>query len=173
MHVPLSAGRGDPPNPGCFAAPPARFTETVREMVRRIEPIAAIATRQDKVYLAGSGQGNAALLNAAEIEAAAVARGFAIVHPEDLSFAEQVRLIRHAEFIVMSEGRQVLLSLFAKPGTKLCCLSPDGAEPGLPLRLLDGLDVDFIVLNGPEDYPDQTGDRIDLAAFRASLPIGV
>jgi predicted O-methyltransferase YrrM len=169
MHVPLSAGRGDPPNPGCFAAPPVRFTETVREMARRIEPVAAIATGQDKVHLAGSGQGPAALLNAAEIEAAAVARGFAIVHPDDLSFAEQVRLIRHAEFIVMSEARQVLLSLFAKPGTKLYCLSPDGAEPGLPLRLLDELDVDFTILNGPEDYPDQTGYRIDLATFRESL----
>jgi len=177
MHVPLSAGRGDPPNPGCFAAPPARFTETVREMVRRIEPIAAIATRQDKVYLAGSGQGHAALLNAAEIEAAAVARGFAIVHPDDLSFAEQVRQIRNAKFIVMSEAGQVLLSLFAKPGTRLCCLLPDGAAPGLPLRLLDELDVDFTVLNGqlaqPDAYPDTSGYRIDLAAFRESLDCGL
>src|ERR1051326_9448087 len=81
--------------------------------------------------------------------------------------------MRHAEFIVMSEGRQVLLSLFAKPRTKLCCLLPDGANPVLRLRLLDELEVDFTVLNGPfpdsEDYPDQTGYRIYLATFRELL----
>jgi len=170
MHVPLSAGRGDPPNPGCFAAPPVRFTETVREMVRRIEPIAAIATGQDKVYLAGSGQGDAALLNAAEIEAAAVARGFAIVRPDDLSFAEQVRLIRHAEFIVISEARQVWLSLFANPRTKLCSLLPDATTPLFSLALQDAIDTNVAVLEGVGS-PDKgggsgrNGHRIDPNAF--------
>src|ERR1051326_7497762 len=42
MHVPLSAGRGDPPNPGCFAAPPPPVTPTLRAMARRTQPAAPI-----------------------------------------------------------------------------------------------------------------------------------
>src|SRR5205823_6887240 len=81
MHVPLSPGRGDPPNPGCLAAPPARFAEIVCEMARRIEPIAAIPTGQDRVYLAPGRGSPHAPVNAAEIAAAAAARGFAVIDP--------------------------------------------------------------------------------------------
>src|SRR5207237_797657 len=102
-----------------LTGPPDRFAAIVREMTRRIEPIAAIPTGQDRVYLAPGRGSPRAPANAAEIEAAAMARGFALVHPEELGFAEQVRLLRHARFIVMSEARQVLLSLFAQRGANV------------------------------------------------------
>jgi hypothetical protein len=175
MHVPLSPGQGDPPNPGCLAAPPARFAEIICEMARRIEPTAAIPTGQDRVYLAPGRGSPHAPVNAAEIAAAAAARGFAVVNPEELGFAEQVRLVRHAQFIVMSEARQVLLSLFAQREAKLLHLcDPYTAE--LPLRsgLLDETGVDVRVMTGSylqldDKHPEKSNYRIDAGGFCESI----
>jgi hypothetical protein len=144
-------------------------------MARRIEPTAAIPTGQDRVYLAPGRGSPHAPVNAAEIAAAAAARGFAVVNPEELGFAEQVRLVRHAQFIVMSEARQVLLSLFAQREAKLLHLcDPYTAE--LPLRsgLLDETGVDVRVMTGSylqldDKHPEKSNYRIDAGGFCESI----
>jgi len=62
--------------------------------VRRLDTLAARAIGQDKIYLASRIEQLSALVNAAEIEAAAAARDFAVADPEDMGFAAQIRTSR-------------------------------------------------------------------------------
>lgn len=57
------------------------------------------------------------LTNAQEIEEMFAARGYAVVHPETLSFAEQVRLFAGARAIVGLSGSGMLNAGFANVGT--------------------------------------------------------
>ena len=171
MHMPAYAAGNEAFRGMSLTGPPDLFAAIVREMARRIEPIAAIPTGQDRVYLAPDRGSPRAPANAAEIEAAAMARGFAVVHPEELGFAEQVRLLRHARFIVMSEARQVLLSLFVQRGAKLLHLcDPYAAELPLQSGLLDEAGVDVTVMTGSyvqldDKHLEQSNYRIDLTGF--------
>ena len=171
MHMPAYAAGNEAFRGMSLTGPPDRFAAIVREMARLIEPIAAIPTGQDRVYLAPGRGSPRAPANAAEIEAAAMARGFALVHPEELGFAEQVRLLRHARFIVMSEARQVLLSLFVQRGAKLLHLcDPYAAELPLQSGLLGEAGVDVTVMTESyvqldDKHLEQSNYRIDLTGF--------
>ena len=148
MHMPAYAAGNEAFRGMSLTGPPDRFAAIVREMARRIEPIAAIPTGQDRVYLAPDRGSPRAPANAAEIEAAAMARG-----------------------IVMSEARQVLLSLFAQRGAKLLHLcAPYAAELPLQSGLLDEAGVDVTVMTESyvqldDKHLEQSNYRIDLTGF--------
>src|SRR5205085_11989551 len=74
-----------------FLPSPARFAGIIGEMVRRVEARTAIPTGQDRIFLARKGSLRRQLVNNAAIEAAAGARGFVVIYPEELDFAEQIR----------------------------------------------------------------------------------
>ncbi|MBM5461513.1 glycosyltransferase family 61 protein [Pseudomonas sp. P66] len=59
------------------------------------------------------------VLNAKEIEEILVARGFEVVEPEKLSFAEQVAVFSSADIVVGATGAAFANLLFCKPGTQL------------------------------------------------------
>ncbi len=79
-----------------------------------------------KVYLGRSGGSNnlRGLANAAEIEALLRVRGFRVVDPVALPFAEQVRLCRTARLIVAPIGAGLANMIFAPPSCKVVALSP-------------------------------------------------
>jgi capsular polysaccharide biosynthesis protein len=149
LYVPLSARRSVQHKWDYLGAPPERFAALAAEMVRRVEPVAITPTGQQRVYLAGNPAARQLLVNSAEIEAAAKARGFAVVHAEDLGFAEQVRLFRHARFVIAQAIPDLLLALFARPGTRLCYLSDPYPSELVPLTAaLERIGIDVTVLTG-------------------------
>jgi hypothetical protein len=99
-----------------IAGPPQRFAAIAREMAGRVAAAVATPTGSERIFLARKPHLLRKLVNTLEIEAAAAARGFAIVYPEDLGFAEQIRLLRHARFIAGPDGSALLLALFSQPG---------------------------------------------------------
>ncbi len=117
-------------------------------------PALAEPTGMDRIYLARKpGNAKKRLLNRADIEALAVARGFSIVYPEDHSMLEQMRIVQHARQIIAPEGSNALLSWFAGAGTRVCLLSPPYTLPlvefnailgerGIGLDVITGPDVD-------------------------------
>ena len=69
------------------------------------------------IYIERSSFGLRPLVNERDLMAALADRGFAIVRPETLSLADQVRLFRGAETIVAPHGAALTCLGFCRPGT--------------------------------------------------------
>ena len=67
------------------------------------------------------------LSNEAEIESALQARGFETVYTEDMTFAQQVALFRHADAIVAPNGSSLLNLIFAPAGLPTVVLAQNNA----------------------------------------------
>jgi hypothetical protein len=88
---------------------------------------------------------------------------------------EQIRLLRHARFVIGPAGSQLSLALFAQPKTKLCHLChPYTARLLVLTGLLHEIGIDLTVLTGPhlgnvQQCPDEPDYHIDPEAFCAIL----
>jgi capsular polysaccharide biosynthesis protein len=83
------------------------------------------AATPDLVYLSRAHIAERRLENEAEIEAVFARRGFAILHPERMSHADQIRVITNARGIAGPGGSAMHNLMFARPETKaLLLLSP-------------------------------------------------
>lgn len=71
-----------------------------------------------KIYLRRNS-GVRKVINSAEIERALVARGYAVIEPEKLSFIQQVQLFSRAEAVVASTGAAVANMIFCPPGARI------------------------------------------------------
>lgn len=91
------------------------------ELARRADAFAGHAGN-GRLYLARRPTRHRLLENHGDIERMAVARGYTCVYPEDAGFAEQVRLVRSARFIIAPQGSAIFLMFFAQPGTRLLLL---------------------------------------------------
>jgi capsular polysaccharide biosynthesis protein len=81
-----------------------------------------------RVYLSRSRHApNRTLLEEAEIERRFQARGFTVLHPQELSIADQVAAIRHARLVAGSAGSAgsaMYLSAFTRRGARKLVISP-------------------------------------------------
>ncbi len=68
---------------------------------------------REKVYLSRAARGYRPLVNEGELIAALAARGFAIVEPERLPLAEQIRIVRDARILVVPGGSGLFNAVFA------------------------------------------------------------
>lgn len=107
----------------CQAPPPGRYRPVLAEMRKHLDDVTASPTGIDRIYLSRTPQLRRHLENHVAVETLARLRGFTLFRPEQHSFAEQVRFIRHARYIMGPDGSAMFLSMFAEPGTKLCVLS--------------------------------------------------
>jgi Glycosyltransferase 61 len=88
-------------------------------------------TRSGRVYLTRGDALHRKLTNKSEVEAFLTAHGFAVYDFNDLTFADQLSIIRSAEMIVGADGSVMLTAIFARAGTRIGVLSgpsPAGAE---------------------------------------------
>jgi capsular polysaccharide biosynthesis protein len=79
-----------------------------------------------RVYFSRRGWSMRVMLNEAELEAALVARGFAVVHPEEMSVTEQINLMRDAEVLVAPTGAGLANALFAPLEARIIEIQPVG-----------------------------------------------
>ena len=114
------------------------------------------------------------MVNREVIEATAEVRGFRVVCAEDLTFAEQASLLRHARFVVGPEGSAMALLFFAKPGTRVLILQhPYTAGSPILASLLSEVGINVTLMTGPyvridEDYAhfsDYEIDNLDFSRF--------
>jgi capsular polysaccharide biosynthesis protein len=153
---------------------PRQFLPVVREIARRAAAVSpGEATGPTRVFLGRKPRLWRRLVNYAPIEAAAEARDFLIVYPEELSFDRQVDLLRHARYVVAPEGSALFLLYFARPGTKLCILDHTLTEAALSYRgVFDDLDISIFTgaITEPDpEIPERGNYRIDLQRFRDFL----
>lgn len=64
------------------------------------------------------------------LDEAFAAAGFDVVHPEELSVREQIRIVRGARVVAGSSGSALHLSCFAEPGTKVLVVGDQRARRG-------------------------------------------
>lgn len=102
---------------------PERFRPYIAALQKAADAAAPLPPANDRVYLARRDDMPRKLVNRRLVEALMRSRGFTVVYPEDLSFLDQVRLLRHARFVAGPEGSGIYLSFFSRPGTKLCVLN--------------------------------------------------
>lgn len=129
---------------------PEGFAAAIRELLRRARPLMSTGTGIDKLYLARRPGRKKRLVNHADIEAVAAARGYEIVYPEDHDFATQLRMVHHARKILAPDGSAGLLSYFARPGASVCFMNHTHTLPLVELNGVFGsLGIDFSVVTGP------------------------
>ncbi|WP_176695919.1 glycosyltransferase family 61 protein [Phenylobacterium immobile] len=154
-------------------APPSRFDPVLKDWRRRADGALGITEGSERLYLARRGFRHRKLCNRDALEAAAEALGFRVVYPEDMSFGEQLRVIRAARFIVAPEGSALFLVLLANPGARVCVLCHPFIEALADYNSLFATQhIEMTVLTGPvvrrqEDFLHNSDYVIDVETFRA------
>jgi capsular polysaccharide biosynthesis protein len=113
------------------------------------------------------------MVNHAAIESAARSRDFQVVYPEELSFADQVALVRGARYVVGPEGSAFTLTYFSRPSSKVCVLCHPTIEAAACVTdVIDGVDITVligpVVRNGP-GFRHRADYEIDPARFSEFL----
>jgi capsular polysaccharide biosynthesis protein len=149
FYIPLLPRSMDLQGLAYRTAPPDRFASAVREMRRRMAPALPGQGRFKNVFLARKPEQHRQLVNRGPIYNIAEERGFVIVYPQDLSFAEQVSLMRDASYVLGQAGSGMFLTLFAEPGTKVGILSSQRTYRSASYTcLLEELGIDVTILTG-------------------------
>lgn len=175
FYMPLHEKRNERFGFDIVAAPPHRFAPVLEEMSRRVAAAQSEVVASTRVYLARRNFRHRHLVNSAAIEGLAANRGFEVVFPEDLSFSEQVALVRRASHIVAPEGSAIFLVLLASAGTKLCILSHPLTDPLADYHALLSLrQITTVALTGPvvkwhSQTPHDSDYRIDEGPFDSFL----
>jgi hypothetical protein len=129
----------------------------------------------ERVYLARRPERKKKLKNHAEIESLVGEFGFEKVYPEEMGFLEQIRLARNARFLVMPEGSNAFLAMYARPGSRACLLSPPYTHPLVDVNAhLTSLGIPLTIVTGTEFPADEFCPfwhdyRIDPISFRNFL----
>jgi hypothetical protein len=97
-----------------------------------------------------------ALINEDELVEALAARGFLIVEPEFLSFADQVALFRRAKAVVGLGGAGMFNVIFCQPGTKIVSIESSAAFTDGHACLFAALGHKYGFIFGKQDMTDET-----------------
>lgn len=95
-------------------------------LLRRLEPRLATADREGgprRLFLARKDNLARRMLNGSEVETWFCARGFVAIDFGQMTFVEQLALIRGAEIVVGPDGSAFFNALFARPGLRIGMLS--------------------------------------------------
>ncbi|MBV8155854.1 MAG: glycosyltransferase family 61 protein [Candidatus Eremiobacteraeota bacterium] len=166
------------PGPDHRCTVPARFRPFLTSLQRHADAAVPLATGIDRVYLARRDDLPRKLLNRRSVEALVRSRGFTVIYPEDHPFLDQVRLLRHARFVVGPEGSGIYLSFFSRPGSKLCVLNHPFTHDLLNFcYIVQQNDIDVTLFTGPAirlnnepgypnfGFPHYADYEIDTTAF--------
>ena len=150
FFIPMHPKTVDPAWIPYRTAAPDRFASVIAEMLRRMSPSLPPASGPERIFLARKDYQARKLLNYPAIEEHAKQAGFVVLYPQELDFAAQIGLVRSARYILGQGGSAMLLSFFARPGTKLCILSSANVFRSTSYTcLLEQLGIDTTILTGP------------------------
>jgi hypothetical protein len=164
-YMPLGPKPG-PDFPELLTVDAPCFAALVREALPEEDP--ASPGPSGRVYLSRKPNQHRKLVNHVEVEAWFHSQGFVVVDPAEITFAEQLRLMRDASMIVGPDGSAVFMALFAREGTVVRTFSHpflDDTEWFAALGTQLGLDTAIVVgelVERNEAYPLNSSYRIEL-----------
>ncbi len=92
---------------------------------------AAPAEKSHRIFVSrGLAPRNRMFRDRERVEHHAIAAGLAVVHPQNLTLLEQVRLFQNASMVIGEYGSALHGTLFSPPGTVVCALRGSLAHPG-------------------------------------------
>jgi capsular polysaccharide biosynthesis protein len=113
----------------------------------RLCPAGAPASRP--IYVSRARTGRRRVVNEDELARVLQAHRFEIIHPQELSFADQVRTFNEAEVVIGAFGSALVNVVFSQPGTTLIELVPFADSAGhLHYALAAGGGVRYTALVG-------------------------
>ena len=112
-----------------------------------------------------------AATNEDEIEMIFAAAGFEIVHPQELSIAEQVALVGSSSAIAGCDGSALHLGAFARPGTVLLAIDSRVVLNQFMLDRVRGLHAVHVLAADAALDDRASAWRADLDAVRAGLAV--
>jgi capsular polysaccharide biosynthesis protein len=86
------------------------------------------ATIPKRIYLRRKDTQHRRLINRAEIEGIFLQHGFVAYDFGDLTFQDQINLIRHAELVAGPDGSAFMATCFGQEGLRILCLAPPNAR---------------------------------------------
>lgn len=99
-----------------FSKPLVDFART---RLAGLPPAAECTPGKRRIYLTRHGAGYRHVINEAEVRECVQARGFELVAPEELSFAEQIQLMTEAGVVLGPHGGGMSNTVFCAPGTRV------------------------------------------------------
>lgn len=75
--------------------------------------------KYERLYVSRAHAGGRKIKNEDEVVKCLEAHGFRCIHPDSMSFAEQIRAFQSAKIIVSPHGASLANLVFSQPGTKL------------------------------------------------------
>jgi hypothetical protein len=132
-------------------------------------------TGPERIYLARKDRQHRRMVNRPEVEAWFASQGFAILDFGELTFHEQLALVRNADLIVGPDGSSNFITFFARPGTRVGILSNAFAEDNEWLALVcRALGQPMLILTGEivrknTDYRQFSSYRIDVEMLPAYI----
>jgi hypothetical protein len=89
--------------------------------------------------------------------------GYVILHPQDFSFQNQIRLMQRAKCVAGMDGSAMHLAVFCEPGTKVICLDTRYVRTQFILEKLRGLHALHIDMGPYRNSPDHLKQALNSA----------
>ena len=139
-----------------------------------VDAAAPAITTGERVYVSRSRQKVRRIINEQEVMALLLQTGFSVVFFEEMSFAEQVAVMRRARIVVSNHGANLANTLFMAEGTKLlelnCEVDPNFCYWSLATNLNLAYYYQLCPKASAAPDPDNSADIVvDLAQLRANL----
>lgn len=137
-----------------------RFSPLVRDFYAQVPRTAA---PKDRIFISRGGARMRRLNNESEIVGVLVRRGFRVVDPGSMSFAEQIALFRTARVVVGPHGAGLTNVLFCSPGATLIELNHDSFAAGATCyaALADMFGLSYHTLIGRTTTPGSVPENSD------------
>jgi len=150
-----------------------RFRPELLRQVRDMCPIAAPATRERKIFISRSKAERRRLLNEDAIWPLLEKAGFEKVWMEELTFEEQVRLMRETSVLFAPHGAGLTNMMFCEPGTHVVEIADLSFPNPNFYAIAAAMDLPYWLLEGEgvgEMHPLEKDLRIDPESVERILP---
>ena len=139
-----------------------------------VDAVSPAITSGERVYVSRSRQKVRRISNEQEVVALLQQHGFSVVHFEDMSFPEEVAVMRRARIVVSNHGANLTNTLFMQEGSRLLELNCEDDPNFSYWSLATNLNLLYYYQLCPKASaapdPDNSADIVvDLAKFRANL----
>lgn len=121
-----------------------RFLDVFGAITKRVLASGTAPLARDlpkRIYLSRSLVPGRTAANEEELESVMERRGFTVLHPQNMSIAEQVATLAQVEVIAGGDGSALHMAAFARPGTKLLALDSRVVPSQFVIDLTSGLDA--------------------------------